>query len=97
MIMIRPYSRTTLLTILVRHSRLLFLSARGVIAREHLGTLKIGPKGGSSFYGATARGEVSAVWVDGLLFMPSHAPRVSSFSSGLADKGAMPHILDARG
>ena len=28
---------------------------------EHLGTLKIGPKGGSCFYGATARGEVSTV------------------------------------
>ena len=44
-------------------------------ARGYLGTLKIGPKGGSSFYGATARGEVSAVRVDGLLLISSHVPR----------------------
>jgi hypothetical protein len=44
----------------VRHVADLF-AARGVIAREHLGTLNIGPRGVSCFYGATARGEVSAV------------------------------------
>lgn len=33
----------------------------GVTTREHLGTLNIGPKGDSCFYGATARGEVSVI------------------------------------
>jgi hypothetical protein len=30
---------------------------------EHLGTLNIGPSGSSYFYGATARGEVSVVFI----------------------------------
>jgi hypothetical protein len=38
------------------------------MAREHLGTLNIGPRGGSCFYGATARGEVSAVQADTRLY-----------------------------
>jgi hypothetical protein len=58
--MIRPFIRMILLTTSVRHAIILF-AARDVRARGHLGTLNIGPKGGSCFYGATARGEVSAV------------------------------------
>jgi hypothetical protein len=78
-------------------------AARGVISREHLGTLNIGPRGGSCFYGATARGEVSAVQSDTRLFAAlyislssAHVPP-SSFFSGLIDtvKGAMPHTFDA--
>ena len=78
-------------------------AARGVIAREHLGTLNVGPRGGSCFYGATARGEVSAVQSETKLFAvffislsSAHVPP-SSFFSGLTDtvKGAMPHIFDA--
>ena len=65
--MIRPFTRMTLSNTLVR--LVANLSAvRGVIAREHLGTLNIGPRGGSCFYGATARGEVSAVQSDRRLF-----------------------------
>lgn len=86
----------------VRHVANLF-AARGVIAREHLGTLSIGPRGGSCFYGATARGEVSAVQSDTRLFAvlhislsSAHVP-ASSFFSGLIDtgKGAMPHVFGA--
>jgi len=102
--MIRPFTRMTLSNTLVRLVANLS-AARGVIAREHLGTLNIGPRGGSCFYGATARGEVSAVQSDRRLFLQnflfislssSHVPP-SSFFSGLTDtgKGAIPHIFDA--
>lgn len=78
--------------------------ARGVITREHLGTLNIGPRGGSCFYGATARGEVSAVQSNARLFavlfisLSSAHVLPTSFFSGLTDtgKGAMSHIFDAR-
>lgn len=44
---------------------LIFLPCEvSLIAQEHLGMLNIGPRGGSCFYGATARGEVSAVQSD---------------------------------
>lgn len=65
--MIRPLIRMTLSNTSVRHVADLF-AARGVIAREHLGTLNIGPRGVSCFYGATARGEVRAVQSDPRLF-----------------------------
>jgi hypothetical protein len=100
--MIRPFTRMTLSITSVR--RVANLSAaRGVIVRDHLGTLNIGPRGGSCFYGATARGEVSAVQSDTRLFavlfissLSAHVPP-SSFFSGITDsgKGAMPHTFDA--
>src|SRR5258708_35532626 len=62
-IIVRPFTRMTLSTASVRHAAT-FPAARGVRAREHLGTLNVGPRGGSCFYGATARGEVSAVQSD---------------------------------
>jgi hypothetical protein len=78
-------------------------AARFVIAGEHLGTLNIGPRGGSCFYGATARGEVSAVQSDTRLFavffisLSSVDILSSSFFSGLIDtgKGATFHTFDA--
>ena len=100
--MIHPFTRMTLSITSVRH--LAYLSAaRRVIAREHLGTLNIGSRGGSCFYGATARGEVSAVQSDPRLFAVffislSFAHNLSSsFFSGLTDtgKGVMPHIFGA--
>jgi hypothetical protein len=100
--MIRPFTRMMLSITSVRHVAILS-AARGVIAREYLGTLNIGPRGSSCFYGATARGEVSAVQSDtrpfAVLFITlssAHVPP-SSFFSGRTDtgKGAMPHIFDA--
>jgi hypothetical protein len=102
--MIRPFTRMTLSITSVRLAGNLS-DARGVIAREHLGTLNIGPRGGSCFYGATARGEVSAVQSDARLFavlffisLSSAHVLPTSFFSGPTDtgKGAMPHIFDAR-
>jgi ABC-type uncharacterized transport system permease subunit len=100
--MIRPFTRMTLSITSVRHVAILS-AAQGVIAREYLGTLNIGPRGSSCFYGATARGEVSAVQSDTRLFavlftsLSSALVPPPSFFSGRTDtgKGVMPHIFDA--